>query len=113
MKHEKTISAYGSTLLCRAIKTAGKDRYLATIACYGGGGNDFGSGTVTIKVSPDGGTTLITAQKADGTDVTFTADGVQNVELGFGNSQEGMDIYAVMAGSTSPTVNVTIFDNAA
>jgi len=48
----------------------------ATLWVFGGGGNNFGSGAVTLQGSPDGGTTFIDIPDSGGTAITFTANGV-------------------------------------
>lgn len=111
-KHIKNITANESVLIGVANKTAERDRYFATVSVIGGGGNNFGSGTVTIQYSPDNGTTKIDVLKPDESALTFTANGGRNVELGYGNSQNGIELYATMTGSTSPDVDVIVHDNA-
>ena len=64
----------------------------------------FGSGTVTLKTSVDGGTTLVSM----GTDATFTANG----QCGF-SLPKGTALYATMAGATSPSVTVYLAPNEA
>lgn len=109
MKHTKNITADSSTLLCSVTKPIGLDRYFATVSVFG----TFGSGTVTLQYSPDGGSTKIDVTQ-NGTAVTFTANGGRNVELGFSNKLgEEILLYATMAGSTTPDVDVIVHDNAA
>jgi len=108
----ENIDADGVKNLGNANASDGKDRFFATIFCQGGGGNNFGSGTVAITISADGGTTKIPALKPDGTALTFSANGAQNIELGFGTSQTQIQIYATMTGSTAPNVDLFMFDNA-
>ncbi len=66
---------------------------------------DFGSGTVTIQVSPDGGTTWI-ALLVIGTAVAFTANAAQFLDwIG-----QGLQIRAVLSGSSgADSVNARLF----
>ena len=66
----------------------------------------FGSGTVTIQGSPDGGVTWITLTIA-GNPAAFTANSIRYIDrLG-----QGMQIRAILAGSTGASnVNAAIFD---
>ena len=84
-----------------------------TIFVYGGGGNDFGNGTVTLQASPDGGTTFMDVTDQGGTAVTFGANGISNFEL-YANadpiSGNQVQIRLALAGSTSPTIIYKVFD---
>lgn len=80
-----------------------------TIFVYG----DFGSGTLTANVSPDGGTTFIAIPDATGADTAFTSDGVVNFELyGSGDpiKENSVKLQFTLAGSTDPDLNVRVFD---
>ena len=106
-KRTFTLTADGDTLI-RTIPRL-PNNFFATIFCTG----TFGSGTVTIKLSPDGGTTKVDAADAAGT-VAFTAAGVKNLETGYGSNNstdDGIKVYASLAGSTNPDINITVFDN--
>lgn len=61
-------------------------------------GDDFGSGTVTIQVSPDSGTHWITPAES-----TFTANGYGIFEF-----DGSFQMRATLSGSTSPS-NVSVF----
>ena len=111
MKHSVTFSADGSQLLGRVPKIDGADRFFATILAYSGGGSGFGGGTLTIQLSSNDGATKVDASKPDGNALDFTTNGAQNIELAFGNSQNGIDVYATLAGATAPNVVVDIFTN--
>jgi len=109
---DTTVSADGNTDI--TWKPARKETpNRATVYVFGGGGNDFGSGTVTVQVSPDGGTTFIDIPDQSGTAITFTANGVTNFEL-YGNgdpiSTGSVQIRLALAGSTAPTVRYVIDD---
>ena len=85
----------------------------ATVYVFGGGGNNFGSGTVTLRMSPDGGTTFIDMPDQTGSAITFTADGVTNFEL-YGNQNpigtEEVVFRLALTGSTSPTIRYIVDD---
>lgn len=107
-----TVTADGNT--DRDWKPVRKDTpNRATVYVFGGGGNNFGSGTVTLKVSPDGGTTFIDIPDAAGTSITFTANGMTNFEL-YANgdilSAGRVIIRLALAGSTAPTIRYIIDD---
>lgn len=85
----------------------------ATVYVFGGGGNDFGSGTVSLLVSPDGGTTFMPVLNQAGTAVTFTADGAINYEIyanGDPIASSTVKIRLLLTGSTAPTVRYIIDD---
>lgn len=60
----------------------------------------WGSGTTSLQVSPDGGTTFISA----GTDGNLTADGVVRFEL-----PDKAVIRVNLSGATSPSLTITIW----
>jgi len=75
----------------------------------------FGSGTVTLFASPDGGTTKVALKDAiSGTAITTTAAAMFTLRLGSGSTNsDNIILYATLAGSTNPALNVAIFDNLA
>ena len=109
---DTTVSANGNT--DRDWKPARKNMpNRGTIWVFGGGGNNFGSGTVTLQGSPDGGTTFMDILDQLGVAVTFTVDGVSNFELyASGNlvTAERVLIRLALTGSTSPTLRYIIDD---
>jgi ribosomal protein S5 len=84
-----------------------KSRQTYTVCVYG----TFGSGTVALKASPDSGNTGIDIKDASGTAVTFTINGMVNVELMSGGSQAPMVLQAVLTGATNPSITISVFDN--
>ena len=79
------------------------DGQSATLTGHGGTGNvevdgTFGSGTLTLQYSVDGGTTWLTVSAAP----TFTANGTANFSL------PPCDIRTDLSGSTSPDLNTRI-----
>lgn len=109
---DETVSADGNT--DRPWKPARKETpNRATVYVFGGGGNNFGSGTATLQVSPDGGTNFIDVLDQSGTAIAFSANGVANFELyGNGNNvlTETVVLRLALAGSSSPTLRYVIDD---
>jgi hypothetical protein len=73
----------------------------------------FGSGTVTLFVSPDGGTTKIALKDAiSGTAISNAAAAMNTIRLANGGTNsDNLILYATLAGSTNPALTVAIFDN--
>lgn len=113
-KYTATLSADGDTAVCVVDRRRGDaNNWQGTVFIYGGGGNNFGSGTVLIKLSPDGGTTKIAAKDWNGTAISATTASqfcMQPIGNGADN-REFVTIYASLSGSTAPTIVVDIFDN--
>lgn len=86
------------------------NEWFATIIPYG----TFGSGTVTLFVSPDGGTTKVPLKDAQsGTAMSTTAGAMFTARLGNGSANsDKLIIYATLAGSTNANLNIAVFDNA-
>lgn len=111
-KHSVQLTDNESKLICSAGRGTEMDAYEMTVFVVGGGGNDFGGGTVTIQASPDNGTTKVTLKDVAGTVVSITEDDIYNIRLLYaGKLGEEIEIYATMAGATSPTVDVIACDN--
>ena len=74
----------------------------------------FGGGTMTLFVSPDGGTTKIALKDSiAGTAISVATTAAMNsIRLGCGdNNTDNLIIYATLSGSTNPALTVAIFDN--
>lgn len=101
------------TKICNVHMKKGVDQYFATVCIYGTGGNNFGSGTVTMFVSPDGGTTKVALKDAiSGTAISTTSSAMFTVRLGNGSTNsDNLMLYATVAGSTNPSISVTVADN--
>ena len=111
-KHTQQLTDNTSVKICSVSRGTDMDAYEVTVFAVGGGGNNFGSGTVTIQASPDGGTTKVTLKDVGGTTVSITTDDVYNIRLGYaGKLGEEIELYATMQGATSPTVDIVAFDN--
>lgn len=107
-KRTTTFTADASTLIGIARKPRNSDYYIATIFVFG---STFGSGTMAIQVSPDHGTTKITATNSAGTAQTATANAVLNIQLGVGNNNtDYIEIYGTLTGSTNPSLTVSVWD---
>lgn len=109
MKITTNITADGTYQIATANTTRSLGKmWEATIFATG----TFGSGTVTFKMSPDGGTTKIDMTDWANTVRTLTANGyVLTGPLGVGDrNSEYITLYAVMSGSTNPAVAINVFD---
>ncbi len=107
-KYTQNLTANGDTLLAR-VKTPRNDSggFGASIFIYG----TFDSGTATVQVSPDGGTTKFTVKDQSGSDIAPTANFYSNFELGIANvNGEELEIYVNLAGATSPDITVDLYD---
>jgi carbon monoxide dehydrogenase subunit G len=107
---DTTVSADGDTdITWTSTRNEAPNR--ATIYVFGGGGNDFGSGTVAVQVSPDGGTTFMDVKDQAGVSVTFTADGMTNIEIQSNPNPKSSEIVQLrfsLSGSTSPTIRYIV-----
>lgn len=105
-----TLSANGNTKI-GSVNAGNRDKLTwQALVCVNG---TFGGGTVTLAVSPDNGTTLLTLKTKMENALSLTANGYANIEIaGFPNNNTvPLNVYAVLAGATSPAVTVTVFDN--
>lgn len=109
MKYTATFSAdAANSQLCMVYKPRELDSFYATVVISGG----FGGGTLTLLISPDGGTTKVALSDASGTAISKTTAGTVNIRLGIGGTlTDAPIIYATLVGSTTPTLTVTLFDN--
>lgn len=111
-KITSTLSGNGDVEIGRVRRN--RDRqvrfYKATISIYG----TFGGGTATLKMSSDGGTTkyaLKDAPGSSGSDITYTANGSANIELGFSDDNDTeFKLYVSLAGATDPEITIDVFD---
>ena len=84
----------------------GKDRHIYTVYLSGG----FGSGTVTAFINADG-TNDIAIKDAAGVAISLTDDGQFNFEAN-SDPVDPVKLVITVAGSTNPTINVKVYDNA-
>lgn len=108
-----TISADGSTdeFEWKPLRKEMPNR--GTLFIFGGGGNNFGGGDVTLQASPDGGTTYINVPGPSGAAINFSSDGMINFEI-YGNGDNKLAnkvlLKLVTANSTSPTIRAVLMD---
>lgn len=97
-----------ATAICTAHKPRELTEWFATINAYG----TFGSGTLSYKISTDGGTTKVAMKDISGSSYSATADDVINVSTGVANhlGKEPI-IYAVLSGATNPSITIDVMDN--
>lgn len=110
MKYIKTFSADATTqYVCDVRKPEALTEWMASVLVYGA----FGSGTITMFVSPDNGTTFIPLLNTNNTAISVaTAAAMNTVRLGDGGHlDDALKIYATLAGSTAPALTVAVFDN--
>lgn len=75
-------------------------------------GGTFGTGTVTINISPDGGTTLYPLAPINGSSPSITALGAYTFKVGNGDKlSDAPTIYAAVGAATNPVLTITAFDN--
>lgn len=107
-KYTATITADGDYFICDINKKRDLTEYRYAANVYG----TFGSGTVTLKISTDGGTTKVAMMDASGSPITSTAN--DNYTGNWANASKNSDapkLYATMSGSTAPSVTYDFFDN--
>lgn len=106
-KYSATVTTNTANYICDVNRRRDSQQWFASINAYG----TFGSGTVTIQVSPDGGTTKYDVPNQAGTSTIFTANSIQNIELGNSDGLTNPKLYATMSGATNPSVVVEVWDN--
>lgn len=104
-----TLSAdTASTLIGVCYPPRNGDTYKASIHIQG----TFGSGTLTLFTSADGGTTKLAMRDYSRTAYSLTAAEQIDVEFGVGNTAEtSIRMYATLTGSTNPDIDIIIHDN--
>ncbi len=108
-KYTATITADGDYFICNITKSRHLNEYRYAANVYG---ISFGGGTVTLKISTDGGTTKVAMMDASGSPITSTTN--DNYTGNWGNGSTNSDapkLYATMSGSTNPSVTYDFFDN--
>jgi len=76
-------------------------------------GGTFGTGTVSLQVSPDAGVTKFTInQDGTATAASATAAGALNIRLGNNNTNSNpLELYASIATAVNPAITISVFDN--
>lgn len=111
-RNSMTFAADASLTKIMTVKIPGTaTEWFANAYIYG----TFGSGTVTLFASPDGGTTKVALKDAiSGTAITTAAAAMFTLRLGSGSTNtDNIILYATLAGSTNPALTVAIMDNLA
>jgi hypothetical protein len=107
-KYTATFAADGTAFICNVVKPRNLPMWQATIFVYG----TFGAGTIAWQWSPDGGTTKLALKDFSGTALTTTTNDSLPVQLGTGDkNSDRVKLYAVLTGSTAPSLTVGVFDN--
>ena len=103
------ITANGDYYICDMNKKRDLVEWKAGVIAYG----TWASATVTYKISPDGGTTLIPYKDASGTTVDSTADDNFTASWGGGaNNNDAPKFYITVSGATGSTsLRVAVYDN--
>lgn len=119
MSTKQTLTADGQSegVALIAMRGEGEAAILKTVFVQG----DFGSGTATLKVSADGGSTWVDVVDSTGTAITFTVNGARNVkvssvEMDNTNNDSDNESKAVLLGmslasSTSPDLDMFVYQN--
>lgn len=107
-RYSATLTSDSTVYLCDVNKKRDFRDWLATIIAWG----SWGGGTITWQISPDGGTTKLALKDISGNSQTSAADDNFTIELGAGrNLTDAPKLYATLAGSTAPILNIVVYDN--
>ena len=107
-KYVSTISADGTTLLGNV--TRPRSLPSAEVMFFGHG--TWGSGTLTLLWSPDGGTTKIAVTDLTDSAISKTANfGVRGSFVTGDKNSDQIQLYATLAGATNPSLIVGFYDN--
>lgn len=107
-KYSVSVTADGDTFVADVNKKRDFYEWFGTFIAYG----TWGGGTITYKISPDGGTTKIPLKDASGSSITSNADDNFTINLAAGaKNSDAPKLYVTMAGSTNPAVTVVLYDN--
>ena len=98
-----------SVLIANLRKAREHTQYLALILAYG----TFGGGTLSFYLSPDNGNTLIPLTQSPGAQgISLTSNGEAVITLGTPSTNlEQLQLWATMAGATSPNITIKNYDN--
>ena len=107
-KFTTTLAADGTADLGMVHKKHDADSWFSLFFVYG----TWGGGTLAWKWSPDGGTTKLDMKDLSGSAMTSTANDSfsSNFATGAKNTDK-VHLYAVLTGSTSPSLTIGYFDN--
>jgi len=73
-------------------------------------GGDFDGGTITALLSGDN-TNFVAIKDASGTAISLTSGDIFNFEVQSDSLDQPMKLKIALAGSTSPSINVRIYDS--
>lgn len=91
-----------------ALPHAGNSGYIASVAMFG----TFGSTTITLSLSTDGGTTKTGLKDLTGTAYSITAADVVSIgPIGAIRDVGATLLYAVTTGGSGASITVTVDDN--
>lgn len=105
---KKTFSGDGTQLVCTVFRKEGNTPWRGLFFAHG----TWGGGTIAWQWSYDGGTTKLEIKDASGVplissaDDSFTSDFVGGLA-----ARDNIQIYAVLSGSTSPSLSVGVIDD--
>jgi len=86
----------------------GSESCLFTLGVYG----TFGTGTVTVNLSPDGGITLLPLAPINGSSPSITANGAYTFKVGNGDKIDDYpSIYVAIGAATNPDLDIVAWDN--
>lgn len=107
-KYTANLSANGDVYVCTIRRPSGGGIWSGRFLVYG----TFGSGTVALKLSPDGGTTKISLKDSAGA-IAITSNDVVDMPIsGYSDkNNESLTIYASLSGATSPSITIEVWDN--
>jgi hypothetical protein len=103
-KYTANVTATGNTYLCDIVRPRHADAWSGTVIARG----TFGSTTLTLGISDDGGSTVIPL-----TDFSITANGATSVPalLSSGENGEDIKLYATATSGSGIDIDVTVYDN--
>lgn len=109
MKYTTNLAAQNTSVkVCDIIRRREADDWIATVVLTG----TFGSGTVSLQISTDGGTTKATLnQEGTATAASATAAIALNIKCGNSSTNEPAELYATIATATNPDVDIVVYDN--
>lgn len=104
-----SLAADGTAVIATLDRRRDSNNWNGTFFIHG----TFGSGTLVIQASPDGGTTKVALKDFTGNAISATSAAVFNSQP-MGNTNintKQITLYAVLSGSTNPVLSVDLFDN--
>ncbi len=109
-KYTAALSAQNTNVLVFTVHKPrnGADCCTFTVGVYG----TFGTGTATVNLSPDGGTTLLPLAPINGSSPSITANGCYTFKVGNGDTNsDAPKIYVAIGAATNPALSIVAYDN--